>query len=141
MSGSIGPRTETYVNLGGPIAMVPYLHQGNTYVPRKPLVWKDQKCLPLVGTEIPLTCAGQQTTSSREGRYRAKNGNLRKFVWTYRYSTVFAPKKYLYPKEATGMESPEMYFNSRCTNPTYLCMPGNYPISCSLWPKTETCIN
>ena len=41
----------------------------------------------------------------------------------------FAPRKYLYEKEATGMERPEIYFVSRCNNPTYLCGPSKYPVS------------
>ena len=28
------------------------------------------------------------------------------------------PRKYLYQKEATGMDRPEMYLASRCNNPT-----------------------
>ena len=42
---------------------------------------------------------------------------------------VFASKKYLYPKEATGMERTEMYSTSQCRNPTYFCGPPNYPLS------------
>ena len=42
---------------------------------------------------------------------------------TYGHCTVFAPRKYLYQKEATGMERPEMCSVSRCNNPTYLCVP------------------
>ena len=41
----------------------------------------------------------------------------------------FQPWKYLYQKEATGMERPEMYSVSRCNNPTYLCGLSNYPFS------------
>ena len=48
---------------------------------------------------------------------------------TYRHGTVFAPKKYLYQKEATGMERPEMYSVSRCNNHTYLCGPSKYSVS------------
>ena len=62
--GAIGPRTETCVNWGRPIAIVPCLHQG----------------------------------------------------------------KYLYQKEATGKERPEMYSASRWNNPTYLGVPSNYPV-------------
>ena len=52
---SIGPRTESCVNWDGPIAMVPCLHQGNIYTKRKLRVWRDQKCIPLVGAKtIPV---------------------------------------------------------------------------------------
>ena len=107
--GSIGPRTESCVNWDGPIAMVPCLHQGNIYTKRKLRVWRDQKCIPLVGAITPLTCAGRQSTPSRGRQNRAQNGKLRKLGRTYRHGTVFAPRKYLYQKEATGMERPEMY--------------------------------
>ena len=58
----IGPKTKTCVNWGEPIAMVLGLHQGNIYMKRKIRVWRDQKCVALVGGKSPLTCAGRQTT-------------------------------------------------------------------------------
>ena len=127
--GGIGPRNESRVNWDGPIAMVQYLHQGNIYTKRKLRVWKDQKCIPLVGAIPPLTCAGRQNTLSREKRYRAQKGKSRKLGRTYRHGTMLAPRKYLYQKEATGMESSEIYSASRCKNHTYLCWPSKYPIS------------
>ena len=72
--GSIRPRMESYVNLDGPITMVPYLHQGNIYTKRKLRVWRDQKCIPLVGAKTILTCAGRKNTPSRGRQYRAQNG-------------------------------------------------------------------
>ena len=51
--GNIGPRTESCVICYGPIAMVPCLHQGNIYTERKLRVWRDQKCIPLVGAKKP----------------------------------------------------------------------------------------
>ena len=76
--GSIGPRTESLVNWDGPMAMVTCLHQGNIYTKRKLRVWRDQKCIPLVGAIIPLTCAGSQSTPSRGRQYRAQYGKLHK---------------------------------------------------------------
>ena len=38
--------------------MVPCLHQGNIYIKRKLQVWRDHKCIPLVGAITPLNCAG-----------------------------------------------------------------------------------
>ena len=125
----IGPRTESCLNWDGLFAMVPCLHQGNIYTKRKLRAWRDQKCISLVSAITPLICAGRQNTPSRLMRYRAKTGNFRKLGRTYRYGTVLAPRKYLYQKEATGMERPEMYSASRCNNPTYLCGPSKYPIS------------
>ena len=102
-----GPRTESCLNWDGLIAMVPCLHQANIITKRKLRAWRDQKCIPLVGVITPLTCAGIQTTPSRGRRYRAKNGKLPKLGRTYPHDTVLAPRKYLYQKEATGMERPE----------------------------------
>ena len=127
--GSIGPSTESCINCDGPISMVPCLHQGNIYIKRKLRVWTDQKCIPLVGAIISLTCAGRQNTPSRGRQYRAQYGKLHKLGRTYGHGTVFAPRKYLYQKEATGMERPVMYSVSRCNNPTYLCRPSKYPVS------------
>ena len=125
----IGPRTEACVKWGGHIAMVPCLHQGNVHIIIKLRVWRDQKCIPLVGANIPHSCAGHQTIPPQGSRCRADIGNLRKLGSTYRHGTVFAPRQYLYQKEATGMERQEMYSLSRCKNLTYLCGPSNYPVS------------
>ena len=103
---SIGPRIESLGNWDGPIAMVPCLHQGNIYNKRKLRVWRDQKFIPLVGAIATLTCAGRQSTPS--GKLGRTNGQC----------TMFEPRKYLYQKEATGMERPQMYSVSRCNNPT-----------------------
>ena len=111
------------------MAMVPCLHQGNIYAKRKLRVWRDQKCILLVGGTTPLTCAGRQNTQSRERQYRAHNGKLGKLGRTCEHGTVFAPRKYLHQKEATGMERPEMCSASRCNKPTYLCGPFKYPDS------------
>ena len=121
----IGPRTKTCVNWGRPITMVPCLHQGNLYIKRKLRAWRDQKCIPLVGAKNPLTSAGSQTTPSQASRYRLKNGNLRKLGWTSCHGTVFAPRQYLYQKEATGLERPEMHSPTRYKNCSYLCGPSN----------------
>ena len=111
------------------MAMVPCLHQGNIYNNRKLRVWRDQKCIPLVGAITPLTCVGCQNTPSRRRQYRAQNGKLGKFGRKYGNGTVFALRKYLYQKEATGMERPEMHSASRCDNPTFLCGASKYPVS------------
>ena len=127
--GGIGPRMKSCLNWDGPIAKASCLHQGNIYTKRKLRAWRDQKCIPLVGAITELTCAGRQNTQSQLMRYRVKTGKVRKLGRTYRHGTVLAPRKYLYQKEATGMERPEMYYASRCNNPTYLCGPSKYPVS------------
>ena len=43
--------------------------------------------------------------------------------------TAFAPKQWLYEKEAKGMESSKMYYPSRCRYHTYQCGAPNYPVS------------
>ena len=121
--GGKGPRTESCQNWDGPIATVLCLHQKNIYKKRKLRAWRDQKCISLVGAITALTCAGRESTQSRLMRYRAKTGKLRKLGRIIRHGTVLPPRKYLYQKEATGMERPEMYFASRCNNRTYLCGP------------------
>ena len=117
-------------NPGLPLPMVPCLHQSNVYIKRKLRVWRVIKCIPLVGTRNSLTCAGLQTTLSQVSKYRAENGNLRKSGSTISHGTVFAPKQCLYQKEATGIETPKMYFSRRCKNVTYLCGTANDPVSC-----------
>ena len=81
-----------------------------------------------VSSITPLTCGGRQNNPSRGRQYRAQNGKFGKFGRTYGHGTVFAPKKYLHQKEDTGMETPEMYSDSRFNNLTYLCGPSKYPI-------------
>ena len=93
--------------------MVPCLHQGNIYTKRKLRVWRDQKCIPLVGAITPLNCAGCHNTPSRGRQYRAQNRKFGKLGRTYGHGTVFPSRKYLYEKEATGMERPEMSSVSR----------------------------
>ena len=87
--------------------MVQCLHQNKIYMKRKLRVWRPQKCIPIVGTKTPLTCTGCQTTPYQGMRYRAGNGNLRQLGWTYGHGPMFAPRQYLYQKEAMGMERPE----------------------------------
>ena len=121
--GGIGPRTESCLYWDGLFTMVPCLYQGNIYTKTKLRAWRDQKCISLVGAITPLICAVRQNIPSRLMRYRAKTGNFCKLGRTYRHGTVLAPRKYLYQKEATGKERPEMYSTSRCNNPTYMCGP------------------
>ena len=115
--GGLGPRTETCVNSGGSITLVPCVHQSNIYFKRQPGVWRDQKRIPLVSSKTPLTCSGRQTTRSQGRPDRAENGNLPKLWTIYRLGTVFAPRQDLYQKGARGMERPEMYSFSRCKTP------------------------
>ena len=100
------------------MAMLRCLHQGNIYTKRKLRVWREQKCIPLVGAITPLTCADRENTPSRGRQYRAQNGKFGKLGRTYDHGTMFSPRKFLYQKEATGMQKPEMYSVSRCNNPT-----------------------
>ena len=106
---------------------------GSVFAPRKYLYQKEatgmERHIPLVGEITPLNCAGRHNTPSRGRQYRAQKGRFGKLGRTYGHGTVFAPRKYLYQKEATGMERPHMYSVSRCNNPTYLCGPSKYPVS------------
>ena len=66
----------------------------------------------------PTYMCRPENTPSRWRQYRAQSGKLRKLLRTYLHGTVFVERKYLYQKEATGMERPEMYSVSWCNNPT-----------------------
>ena len=107
--GSIGPSTESCINCDTLISMVWCLHQGNICIKRKLRVWRDQKYILLVSGITPLNCAGRHYTPSQGRQCRAQKGKFGKLGRTYGHGTVFAPRKYLYQKEATGMERPQMY--------------------------------
>ena len=64
--------TETCVNSGGSIALVPCVHQGNIYIKRQSGVWRVHNCIPLIGRKPSLNCGGSQTTMSEGMRYRAE---------------------------------------------------------------------
>ena len=68
---------------------------------------------------------------------------MRNFDPNKPHGTVFAPKEWLYQKEATGMESSKMYCPSRCRYRTYQCGAANCPVSWggSIGPKLEICEN
>ena len=76
---------------------------------------------------LTYLCGPSKYSVSRQ--YRAQKGKLRKLGQTFRHGTVFATRKYLHQKEATGMERPEMYSASRCKNHSYLYWPSKYPVS------------
>ena len=125
--GGKGPTRETCVNYGGLTAMVPCLHQSSISIKRKLRVWKGRKCIHLVSAKKPSHLCGPSNYPISGRWYGADKGNLHALGWTYHHGTVFAPRQYLYQKEATGMERLEMYFPSRCKNPTHLCGPLKYP--------------
>ena len=133
MGGSIGSREEICEISGIPNPMVPHLHKCNSYIKRKLPAWRVQICIALVGADTVLTVlnsAGLQTTPCHGGQDRVQRGNLRNFGPTKPHGTAFAPKQWLYQKEATGMESSKMYCPSRCRYRTYQRGAANYPASC-----------
>ena len=91
------------------------------YIKWKLRVWRAQKCIALVCRKTPPTCADLQATPFHGWQYRAEKGNMRNFGPPNPHGTAFAPKQWLYQKEATGMESSKMYWPSRCRNSTYQC--------------------
>ena len=105
---SIGHRIEICETSALPIPMVPCLHQSNGYSKRKLRAWRLQNCIDLVGADVVLTSAWKQSATFHGGLYRAQNGNMRNFGPTNFIGTAFAPKKWLYQKEAAGIESPKM---------------------------------
>ena len=89
--------------------MVPRLHQSNGYVKWKLRAWGVQQCIALVGADTVHTSVGPQTTPFHGGQYKAQIGNTRNFGPTNPHGTAFAPKQWLYRKEATRIESSKMY--------------------------------
>ena len=114
---------------GLPIPMVQRFHQSNDYMKRKLRALTVQKCIALVGADTVLIRAGPQITSCHGDLHRVQKENMRKFGLTNPHDTAFAPKQWLYQKEATGMESSKMYFHSRCRYRTHQCGAANYPVS------------
>ena len=62
--------------------------------------------------------------------YRADNANFRNFGASYRNGMVFAPKQYLYQKEALVMQSTKILSLGWCKKGTNLFRASNYPSSC-----------
>ena len=54
---------------------------------------------------------------------------MQNFGPTNPQGSAFAPKQWLYQKEATGMESPKLYCPSRCRYRTYHCVEAKYTVS------------
>ena len=129
LGGSIRHRMEICETSAFPIPMVRRLHQSNGYIKRKLRAWRVQKCIDLVGADTVLLTAWPQSTPFHWGWYRAPNRNMRNFGPTNPHGTAFAPKQWLYLKEATGMESPKMYCPSWYRCRTYHCVEAKYPIS------------
>ena len=129
MGISIGTGMEICETSVLPIPLVPRLHQSNGYIKRILRIWRAQKRIALVGTETVPTSAGPQTKPFHGGQYRDVNGIMRNFEPTNPHGTAFAPKQWLYQKEATCMESSKMYCPSRCRSSTYQCRAANYPVS------------
>ena len=111
-----------------------YCH-GTMFAPRQHLHQKEDKGMERPEMYFPNRCKNPcylyrpSNYPSQRSRNRPENENLLKLGLTYRHGTVFAPREYLYQKEATGMERPEMYSPSWCKNPSYLCGQSNCPVS------------
>ena len=89
------------------------------------------------GGDTVLTSSGPETTPFHGRQYRAQNGNMRNFGPTNPHGTAFAPKQWLYQKEATGMESSKMYCHSWWRYRTYHCVAAKYPVSWVVVQGTE----
>ena len=114
----------------------PSFHHGAVFAPKQCLCQKEARAMesPKMYSSCrcknSLTCAGPHTTPSHVRQYRAEDGNFGKSWPSFHNGAVFAPKQYLYQKEARAMESPKMYSSSRWKNRTYLCGSTNSPVSC-----------
>ena len=76
------------------------------------------------GCNNPTYLCGASNYPSRGRQYRAQKKKLGKLGRKYGNGTVFELRKYLYQKEDTCIERPEMHSASRCNNPTYLFGPS-----------------
>ena len=129
MGGSIGHRMELCGTSSLPIPMVPRLNQSNGYMKRKLRAWRVQNCIVLVGTDTVVTSAATQTTPCHGWLFRVQKGNMRNFGHTNPHGTTFAPKKWLYEKEATVIENLKTYFPSWCRYRTYQCGAANHSMA------------
>ena len=137
MGGSIGPRMEICETSALPIPMVPRFHQCNGYIKRKPRAWRVQKCIVLVGADTVLTSAWKECTPFHGGQDRTQNWIMGNFGFTNPHGTAFAPKQWLYEKEATGMEISKLYRPSRCRYRTYHCGEAKNLVSWGVVQGTE----
>ena len=108
MQRRIGLSMKIWVNSGITIAMVPCLHQSNVISKGSCGKGEPKNANPESVQKSVLTCTGVQTTRFHAAPYKADNENLRKFEATYRHGTMFAPKQYLFQKEAVGKENSQM---------------------------------
>ena len=127
--GSIGSRTESWVNCDGPISMVPCLHQGNIYTKIKLRVWRDQKCIPLVGAITPLTFADRQNKPSRGRQYRVQNRKLVNCDGPISMVPCFHQVNIYTKRKLRVWRDQKCIRLGQCNNPTYLCGPSKYPVS------------
>ena len=91
-----------------PIPMVPRLHQSNGFMKRKLRAWRVQKCIVLIGADTVLITACPKVPRFLGGSI----GHRMEICETSAFpihGTAFAPKQWIYQKEATGMQSSKMY--------------------------------
>ena len=129
MGGSIGPRMEICGPSGLPIPIVPCFHHSNGYEKEATGMESSKMYCPSRCRYRTYQCVAENYPVSW-GFNRVLKGNMRNFGPTNPHGTAFAPKQWLYIKEATGMESSKMYCPSRCRYSTYQCGAANYPVSC-----------
>ena len=111
-------------------------HHGTVFTPKQSTYQKEAAGMENPKMHSSTRCknhtylCGTEKYQSHVSQYTTEYGNLSKSGCTICHGTVFAPKQYLYQKEAIGMESPKMHSSSQCKNRTCLCWKANYPISC-----------
>ena len=94
-------------------------HHGTVFAPKQCLYQKKATGMESSKMHFSIRCknrtylCGMETTRAHVSLYMFENKNLRKTESTCRHGTVFAPKKCLYQKEATGMESTKMHSSSQ----------------------------
>ena len=125
----VGTRMQISVTSGLLIAMIPCLHENNTYIKRKFYGCRAKKYNFWAGVKSLRTSTELQIARIHESPYRADNANFRNFEASFRHGTVFAPKLYLLQKEALGMQRPKILFFGWCKKSTNLYGASNYPHS------------
>ena len=76
--------------------------------------------------QIPyLAACGRKLPGVKGGNIGSRKGNMRNFGSTNPHGTAFAPKQWLYQREAMGMES------SKC-----IALAGADTVLTSVWPQT-----
>ena len=91
--------------------------------------WKDAEFRAYQSPCYHICTKAMVVSKGSYGHGEFQNENMPKFGHTNPHGTACAPKQWLYQKEATGMESSQMYCPRWCRYCTYQCVAANYLVS------------